>query len=555
MLRSRRLAFTAAAVLIGLTACGDDGARTTAGTAAGNAPAVIHLGGAQGSGGNAEVATADRMMMPMQDITFVWAGGDVDLGSTGAAWTLPAGTDVDTARIAEIARLLGVEGDVRELPADQGGGWMVGAADYSTASLTVSTDGMVSWWYNPAPSTDVSRGGCAMPGEIAVDPGVAIEGDGDVATADTVPADDVAVPPSASEPLPPDMVCEEPRPPANVPDSAAAEEQAKQLFAAMGYDTDSFEYEVYADEWGANVTAWLLLDGHRSPITLSAGFGAEGALTWASGSLATPQRADDYPLVSIDDAVQRLNDETGQWMAYMGGGVARGELAGDSVTVPSGETAGAPEPVPATDVAVAPPDATTGQIGEPVVIDQPVCDPATDCVIEEMPPLEPITITFTEVTTDLTMQWAEDGTIWLLPAYTFTSPDMGMYTVIAVDDSFIALPEPLPTPEPLPVETVPVDGTGDVPAETVVVAPAADCPDFTLPAPENTEPGTINIDGVQWYVGLCVADAKAAAETVGYTFRIVRENGVDLAVTMDYQGWRVNVAVENGIVTEIVSIG
>jgi hypothetical protein len=104
-----------------------------------------------------------------------------------------------------------------------------------------------------------------------------------------------------------------------VPDEATAEAKAKQLFADMGYDTDAFEYEVYADEWGANVTAWLLLDGHRSPITLSPATGPR-ALTWASGSLATPQRADDYPLVSIDDAIVRLNDETGRWMAYMGGG-------------------------------------------------------------------------------------------------------------------------------------------------------------------------------------------------------------------------------------------
>jgi hypothetical protein len=73
-----------------------------------------------------------------------------------------------------------------------------------------------------------------------------------------------------------------------------------------------------------------------------------------------------------------------------------------------------------TGVAVAPPDTGTGQVGEPVVIDQPVCDPTTECVVEEMPPPEPITVTFTEVRTDLTMVWAADGTIWLLPGYTFT---------------------------------------------------------------------------------------------------------------------------------------
>lgn len=543
MLRSRRLAFTAAAILIGLTACGDDGARTTGGTAAGNAPAVIRLGGAQGNaagnGSSAEVATADRMMMPYQDITYVWGGGDANLGDTGLAWTLPAGADVDAARIAELASVLGVAGEVRELSDEMGGGWMVGAADYSTASLTVSTDGMVSWWYNPAPDT-AAGGGCVMPVDIAVDPAIDSVG----GTAETVPGTDT---PAATEPVPPDMVCEEPQPPANVPDQATAEAKAKQLFADMGYDTSAFEYEVYADEWGANVTAWLLLDGHRSPITLSAGYGAEGALTWASGSLATPQPADDYPLVSVDDAIARLNDETGQWMTFMGGGMARAEIAGDSVTIASREVVGAPEPVPATDVAVAPPDTgvaapppdvSTGQVGEPVQIDQPVCDPTTDCVIEEMPPPEPITVTFTEVRTDLTMQWAEDGTIWLLPAYTFSSPDMGEYSVIAIDDSFIALPEPLPMPEPMPIETVPVDGTGDVPAETTVEPAAID-------------QATAEVA----LVGLTLDEASKVAEENGWTVRVSTLDGVGQALTMDLQFNRVNLAVTDGVVVGVDSIG
>ena len=523
MLRSRRLALAAAAVLIGLTACGDGNARTSAG----DTPAVIRLGGAQGSGG-AEVATADRMMMPMQDITYVWTGGDIDLGGTGKAWTLPAGVEVDGARVARLAALLGVEGDVRALPADMGGGWMVGADDYSTSNLTVSSDGMVSWWYNPGPSSAATGGGCVWPSEVMVDPAV------------DVPADTVVVGSDGSVPgntgiVPPEPVCEEPQPPANVPDEAAALEKAKQLFADMGYDVGAYEYEVYADDWGANVTAWLLLDGHRSPITLSAGYGAEGALTWASGSLATPQPADDYPLVSIDAAVQRLNDESGQWMAYMGG-AARMEAAGDAVTrVAPTPAVGAPEP--ATDAAIAPP-ATTGQVGEPVVIDQPVCDPATDCVIEEMPPLEPITISFTDVTLDLTMQWAQDGTIWLLPAYTFTSPDMGQYTVIAVDDSFIALPEPLPMPEPLPAESVPVESTV-APEESVA-------PDMTL-VDQALAADTL--------VGLTLDEATAAADANGWTVRVSTLDGEPQILTMDLRTDRVNVSVADGVVIAVDSVG
>ena len=37
--------------------------------------------------------------------------------------------------------------------------------------------------------------------------------------------------------------------------------------------------------------------------------------------------------------------------------------------------------------------------------------------------------------------------------------------------------------------------------------------------------------------------------------RVVRLDGEDLAATMDYSPTRVNVAVEGGVVTEVISIG
>ena len=53
---------------------------------------------------------------------------------------------------------------------------------------------------------------------------------------------------------------------------------------------------------------------------------------------------------------------------------------------------------------------------------------------------EPVTVTLNSVKPDLTMVWATDQTIWLLPAYTFGSADGGMYTVVAVADEFIQQP-------------------------------------------------------------------------------------------------------------------
>jgi len=52
-------------------------------------------------------------------------------------------------------------------------------------------------------------------------------------------------------------------------------------------------------------------------------------------------------------------------------------------------------------------------------------------------PLTPVEVTLTGVEEDLTMVWATDGTVWLLPAYTFTTDDGGRYTVVAVDEAFL----------------------------------------------------------------------------------------------------------------------
>ena len=547
MIRSRRLAFAAAAVVAGLTvaSCGDPAQTTSSDTSASATPPVIKLGTGSGStnSGAAPAAESDRMMMPYAIFHYVYEGDLPALDGSAPAYQFPAGAQVDTARIAAIAAVLGVEGEVRELAADMGGGWMVGPEDYSGATLSVGSDGMVSWWFSPAP---MATPGVECVDAVMVDPAVGEGADGSSGAAtppDTgtgggeVPADSIPV----------EVRCEEPQPPAGVPDAATAEQKAKDLFASMGFDSSTYEYETYADEWGANVTAWLLLDGAKAPIALSVGFGAEGAVTWASGVLAEPQPVGDYPLVGAAAGLERLNDESGMWTWYGGPGVmARDTIGGDvAVSSDSGtanETSGGSE----AEIAPAPPETLVvpdTQVVPPVeVIDQPVCDPATDCVIEEMPPPEDITITFTDVRLGLTQIWDADGAVWMLPAYVFTSNDGGEWTVIAVDDSFIEMP---PMPEPLPVEPMPEP----MPVETVVAEPGDDGTD-PVEMPDPVDPAAAEI-----LVGLPEAEAAKVAEENGWTLRVVRADGVDFIVTLEYLPARVNVELTAGVVTAIVSIG
>jgi hypothetical protein len=195
-----------------------------------------------------------------------------------------------------------------------------------------------------------------------------------------------------------------------------------------------------------------------------------------------------------------------------------------------------------TGIAKGAPDAA---VSEPAIA--PICDPAvtndiaSDCAI---PNPEPVTVTLNSVKRDLTMLWDADNTIWLLPAYSFGSADGGIYTVIAVDDAYIEEAEAPATTEPAVI--VP-DTAVAPPALSVACQPL---PEITIPTPD---------DAIRYLadavVGYCLADAQKIADTFGYTIRVVREDGVDLEATADYSETRINVAVENGAVTEVVSMG
>jgi len=56
-------------------------------------------------------------------------------------------------------------------------------------------------------------------------------------------------------------------------------------------------------------------------------------------------------------------------------------------------------------------------------------------------------------------------------------------------------------------------------------------------------------------IGLDVDEAERVAADAGWVLRVARLDGEDLALTMDFRTDRVNVAVEDDIVTEVLSIG
>jgi hypothetical protein len=564
------MAYIGAVLIVGLTACGAPTESPTgqAGSTPSGAPPVIQVDGAAPGAGavpaaeDAAMSAADSKMMPAM-ITYVYDGEMTDMTAPAPSWFFAPDAQPSTEQIAALAAALGIDGEVRELGADAGGGWMVGPDNYEQPTVNVSTDAMHSWWYSAGNVSTAGSRGCELypPGDPAADLGAPVANDAGA-------AGDVAVaPPDASTETVAEMpVCVEATPPANVPDQASAQAMARTLLETLGVDPDSFEYETYADDWSANVTGYLVLDGMRTSTSVNVGYGAEGAVTWASGFLATPQRGADYPRIGIEDAVQRLNDQNWGWMASSGGardlgvsvgGGSSGSTGQGVATAEATEAAQPPQPVPADGTAPAPADAPVPAV-EPAVSLEPMAVPlvdpaeggctdgaATDCAPISPIDVEPITVTFTAVHPSLEQLWASDGTVWLLPAYAFDAVDGGMYSVLAVEDQYIEVSQATEVPVP---DTAPLVAPGVDPASP------SECPARPTAI---TEPG-LSADGIAGtIVGLCEADASALVAEIypSASMRVVRIDGVDQAVTADFSDSRVNVAVDKGIVTEVISIG
>jgi hypothetical protein len=552
--RSYRMALVGAVAVLALTACGTNDSGTSA-TPTTLTPPVIQIAGGSPISAAAEGAPAatDSKMIAAY-LSYTYTGPSVDLTSPAASWFFAPDAQPSDEQIAALADAFGVTGDVASVPLDRGGGWMVGPDDYSSPSVTVSSDSLLSWWFNPGVTEVAVAEPCAYypAGDPAADPDTA-----------TMP------------------VCEEPQPPANVPTAAEAESMARELFAKIGLDISHYEIETYADEWGAGVTGFLLLEGIRSNLSISVGYGAEGALTWAGGFLATPQRGADYPRVGIEAAVQRLNDQANSWMT-MGDPTARSVEPAVEVGAPDiapeapvsepavPQTAPAPgtvdpavstvaEPPPGDSVGVEPPTPDDSVVIEPMPVD--CTDPAVSCVPDEPTEMEPIEITLVNVRPSLEQVWAVDETVWLLPGYAFEAgADQGEYSVIAVADEFLDIAEPEPIMiEPMPAETVVPGssgaGTNGVGPDGAVIG--SDGTSVLGPDGDVIEPlpAEVPIDEAQVLVGMSEADAAAAAKERGWQIRAARIDGEDLALTADYSPTRINLAVTGGVVTEVLSIG
>lgn len=359
-------AAAAAIVVVGAVGYGIGSATAGPADLAGGAAPPISLqgppdGAATEGGAMPEIATGDRMMPEpgAQGMSWPsWGGGRNSFSASGlstssgtaAAYGYDARAASDADTVAALAGALGVEG----APELADGSWSVGPKDGTGPALGVSLDGTLGFWYSDPTNSPWQCGDGAE-------------------------------------------TCE---PTGEIPSEQAAIDALRSLIESTGRDAGAFEFA--SETWEGALTrtaqAWPVVDGQRIDQAWGVELSDRGIVS-ASGMLADLVELGDYPVVSEQEAFERLSDP--RFASTM---IA---LPAEARDLPVTDM---PEWVPPTEPPAAP---------EPgVAVSWPVND-----------------VEIVEARLGLASQWQPDGSVLVVPAYEFTDADGGTWSVIAVAES------------------------------------------------------------------------------------------------------------------------
>jgi hypothetical protein len=511
-------------------ACGDDPdasgppiLRITGGVSSDRNSADSSLTGAPESSG-------DKMMwMGQQHFTAV---GDLpSLDSDAPSYVISA-SDIAKRDLNSLREVFSLKDEFVAQDANMGGGYLAG--EYNTGdspTMYVSADATHYWSYQAPWSRSMTDVGCAIP---PVTEGDTPSVEPPVAEGDTV---------TSVEP------CSVPTPPENVPSAAQADDLFEQMLKDLGLKPKDFIIESYADEWNANVTGYLTIDGVRTSLSWSASYGADAELVWASGVLAEVTQAADYPRIGTALGIERLNnDQQYGW----GGPMARGGIGFDDMAV---QSQGAPralaqgiEPVSEEVVGVtvdAEPEimpmtvTTEAETLEGTVDIDPVNGEANVTAVappdgQEMPVIE---IEIVAVEEELLSLYGADGEIYLVPGYAFLAAEESgwtpRYMVSALPDEFI--------------EEANTDSV-DLPTPDVTEAPGPETMDPSEPVVD--EPN-ITQEAADTLLAMTEGDATKMAANNGWEVRVGQRDDEMFALTKDYRLDRVTLTIVADEVTKV----
>lgn len=300
---------------------------------------------------------ADRIMPYGYGRNDFSASGLSTDGGTANAYAYDARSASNAETVGALAAALGLSGT----PELKDGGWVVGPQDGTSASLWVGLDGTLSFSYwDP----QLNPWQCA---------------------------------PDAT-------VCE---PTGTPPGEAAAIDALRSLISSAGRDPGDFEFasQVYEGSPTRTAQAWLLVDGQRTDQGWYLELAEDGIVS-ASGQLAEPVQLGKYPIVSEQEAFERLSDPRfgPEVMAVPFAMEARAADATEAI-----EPSEPSEWVPPTEPPAVPSQGTS--------LAWPVND-----------------VEIVEARLGLATHWQPDGSVLLVPAYEFTDAAGGTWSVIAVAD-------------------------------------------------------------------------------------------------------------------------
>ena len=353
-----------------------------------NEPGSVPMGMSSGAGPQAEDTKVASSSMIWPGFNTVFTPGKGLPNKSGTA----SGYTVDDTGIdrAALAAELATIFGVAGDPVKNDYGWTVGSTDGTAPMIYINEDSSASWSYNnpAAYGTPIP-----MPADAAV-------------SSDTVGGSSGAV--AGSEGSAP--------PVSPAPSKKDAQAWATDIFTRLGVPLDQVDWQLDSYDPFTTATAWLTIDGERTQLQWSIGFFGDGEISSAYGFSAGLVEIPGYAIIGVKDAIARLNQPG--WSALQPAMIYNGDVNIAVENDPAAQPTMPPNPT---------------YLGRPAL---------------------GVTITVATITKSelgLAQYWQPDGTILLLPAYLISDKDGHQWSMLAVDDAYVAFTQVAPNDGPMPM--------------------------------------------------------------------------------------------------------
>jgi hypothetical protein len=352
-----------------------------------NQPGTVPMGMSNGS---APQATDTKVASSM-----IWPGYNTVFTPGKGLPNKPgtaSGYTVDDSGIdrAALASELAMVFGVAGQPVRNDYGWSVGPLDGSGPTIYVNDDSSASWSYNNPKAYGTPT---PMPAEAVTSTDIA-GSSGGAADGSAGPAPTVSPAPSKKD----------------------AQAWATDIFTRLGVPLDQVDWQFDAYEPFTTATAWLTIDGERTQLQWSVTFFGEGEIASAYGFSAGLVEIPGYAIIGVKDAITRLSQPG--WSALQPAMISNGDVAIAYEDQPAAQPTFPPNPT---------------YLGRPALS---------------------VTITAATITKSelgLAQYWQPDGTILLLPAYLISDNDGHQWSMLAVDDAYVAFTQVAPNDGPMPM--------------------------------------------------------------------------------------------------------